>query len=218
MKTKVYTGRKGKAFKNEEELQTRIRSVWKDCAKEIPTMRKAIRQFVPRLNAINEKDGHSIKMLFGWSTLNAVIILFTFSAMRKFINLLCNVSGDWDVRYRREGKSDKLVSFRKFIFLISGDLTSIFVQEERIPFSLRPPFRSCALFNRVCNIPLGSKLLLLWVWVRVLLTSKGRVSYRRRKNHGVLYGPPGMTVQDGSELFRKFHMGQNCSNLSEVKG
>ena len=65
VKTKVYAGRKGKAFQNEKELQTRIRSVWKDCAKEIPTMRKAIRQFLPRLKAINEKDGHSIKMLFG---------------------------------------------------------------------------------------------------------------------------------------------------------
>ena len=66
--------------------------------------------------------------------------------------------------------------FENLFFWYLRGLASIFVQEERIPFSLRPLFRSYALFNRVCNIPLGSKLLLLWVWVRVLLTSKGSVS------------------------------------------
>ena len=65
VKTKVYAGRAGQPFRNEEELQKRIRFVWKDCAKEIKTIRKAICQFVPRLKAVQQKEGHSIKMLFG---------------------------------------------------------------------------------------------------------------------------------------------------------
>ena len=65
VKTKVYAGRKGKPFSKEEELQREIRAVWQDCAADIATRRKAIRQLIPRLKAVREKNGHSIKMLFG---------------------------------------------------------------------------------------------------------------------------------------------------------
>ena len=65
VKTKVYAGRRGEPFANERELQAKIRSVWTDCASDVDKIRKAIRQFVPRLKAVEQKEGHSIKMLFG---------------------------------------------------------------------------------------------------------------------------------------------------------
>lgn len=65
VKTRVYAGRRGKPFASEEELQAKIRSVWKECATDIVPIRKAIKQFVPRLKAVEEKEGYSIKMLFG---------------------------------------------------------------------------------------------------------------------------------------------------------
>ena len=68
VKTKVYAVRKGKPFSNEEELQREIRAVWQDCAADIATRRKAIRQLIPRLKAVREKNGHSIKMLLGKNT------------------------------------------------------------------------------------------------------------------------------------------------------
>lgn len=68
VKTKVYAGRKGKPFSKEEELQREIRAVWQDCAADIATRRKAIRQLIPRLKAVREKNGHSIKMLLGKNT------------------------------------------------------------------------------------------------------------------------------------------------------
>ena len=66
VKLKVCEGRPfSQSFKDENELLARIRSVWKDCANNIPEIRKAIKQFIPRLEAVAEKEGGSIKMLFG---------------------------------------------------------------------------------------------------------------------------------------------------------
>lgn len=65
VKTKVYADRKGKPFTNEQELQVKIRSVWNECATDVQTIRKAIKQFVPRLKAVEQKQGYSIKTLFG---------------------------------------------------------------------------------------------------------------------------------------------------------
>ena len=65
VKTKVYAGRKGRPFQNERELQQKIRTVWRECANDIVPIRKAIKQFVPRLKAIGIKKGYSTKMLFG---------------------------------------------------------------------------------------------------------------------------------------------------------
>ena len=66
IKLKVYEGRPfNQPFRNEQELMARIKAVWKDCAKNIPEIRKAVKQFIPRLEAVSEKQGGSIKMLFG---------------------------------------------------------------------------------------------------------------------------------------------------------
>ena len=60
--SRVYTNR---AFKDEETLKRRIRKVWPKVAGEVQEIRKAFKQFVPRLHAVHDKEGHCIKMLFG---------------------------------------------------------------------------------------------------------------------------------------------------------
>ena len=65
VKSKVYEGRMNKPFKNEEEMIRRIKSVWNECASNITEIRKAMKEFVPRLEAVQSNDGYSIKMLFG---------------------------------------------------------------------------------------------------------------------------------------------------------
>ena len=47
------------------ELKTKTKAVRKDCATDLKPLRKAIKQFVPRLNAVEEKQGCCIKMIFG---------------------------------------------------------------------------------------------------------------------------------------------------------
>ena len=49
VKTKVCQCRAGEPFSSEEELQTKIKAVWKDCATDLKPLRKTIKQFVPRL-------------------------------------------------------------------------------------------------------------------------------------------------------------------------
>jgi len=65
VKCKVYKGRAGEPFKSEDELKIKIKAVWNDCATDLTSLRKAIKQFVPRLRAIEERQGHCIKMTFG---------------------------------------------------------------------------------------------------------------------------------------------------------
>ena len=65
MKTKVYQDRVGELFSSEEKLKTKIKAVWKDCATDLKLLRKSIKQFVPRLRAVEEKQGYCIKMIFG---------------------------------------------------------------------------------------------------------------------------------------------------------
>ena len=52
VKTKVYQGRAGEPFSSEEEFKTKIIAVWKDCATDLKPLQKAIKQFVPRLPAV----------------------------------------------------------------------------------------------------------------------------------------------------------------------
>ena len=64
VKTKVYQGRAGEPFNSEEELKTKIKAVWNDCATDLKPLRKAIKQFVSILRAVEEKQGYCIKMIF----------------------------------------------------------------------------------------------------------------------------------------------------------
>jgi hypothetical protein len=65
VKCKVYEGRHNNPFANYTELKERIEEVWQECATDLTPIRKAIKQFVPRLQAVADKDGGTIKMLFG---------------------------------------------------------------------------------------------------------------------------------------------------------
>ena len=58
VKTKVYQGRAGEPFSSEEELKRKNQVVWKHCGADLKPLRKAIKQFVPRLRAVEEKQGY----------------------------------------------------------------------------------------------------------------------------------------------------------------
>ena len=55
----------GRPFKNRDEMIKKIRSVWDEVAKNKTEIRRAMKQFVPRLNALVDKEGYSIKTGFG---------------------------------------------------------------------------------------------------------------------------------------------------------
>ena len=65
IKTKVYEDRFNQAFENENELKKKIRKVWPAVSNDLFEIRKALKQFIPRLAAVEEKNGESIKMIFG---------------------------------------------------------------------------------------------------------------------------------------------------------
>ena len=65
VKTKVYAGRLNTPFETEEEIIKKIKAVWDTCAKNLKPIRKSMKQFLPRLRAVEENQGSSIKMLFG---------------------------------------------------------------------------------------------------------------------------------------------------------
>ena len=48
-----------------DELKRRIRDVWDECAMDLPQVRKAMKQFLPRLEAVDTKESGSIKTVFG---------------------------------------------------------------------------------------------------------------------------------------------------------
>ena len=62
---KVYEGGHCEPFENIEELKTKIQEVWEECCTDLNTIRKAIKHLLPRLKAVELKDGGSIKTLFG---------------------------------------------------------------------------------------------------------------------------------------------------------
>ena len=64
-KNEVYQGRAGEPFNSEEELKTKKKAVWKDCATDLKALPKAIKQFIPRSRTVEEKRGYCIKMIFG---------------------------------------------------------------------------------------------------------------------------------------------------------
>ena len=53
-----------KHFETAFRLKTKTKAVWRDCATNLKPLRKAIKQFVPSLRAVEEKQGYCIKMIF----------------------------------------------------------------------------------------------------------------------------------------------------------
>lgn len=64
VKEKVYEGRLNKPFVSEDEMIRKIKSVWKECASNLQEIRKAMKQFPGRLQAVHQCNGSSIKMYF----------------------------------------------------------------------------------------------------------------------------------------------------------
>ena len=62
---KVCDGRYCYPFSTIDELKGRIRDVCDECATDLPQIRKAMKQFLPRLEAVDAKEGGSIKTVFG---------------------------------------------------------------------------------------------------------------------------------------------------------
>ena len=62
---KVYDGRYCYPFATIDELKRRIRDVWDECAMDLPQVHKAMKQFLPRLEAVDTKESDSIKTVFG---------------------------------------------------------------------------------------------------------------------------------------------------------
>ena len=54
-----------RAIQLRKRVKTKIKAVWKDCATDLKPLRKAIKQFVPRLQAVEEKQRYCMKIIFG---------------------------------------------------------------------------------------------------------------------------------------------------------
>ena len=62
---KVYDGGYCYPFAAIDELKKNIHDVWDECATDLPQIRKAMKQFPSRSEAIDTKEGGSIKTVFG---------------------------------------------------------------------------------------------------------------------------------------------------------
>ena len=62
---KVYDGRYSYLFPTIDELKRRICNVWDDRATALLQIHQAMKQFLPRLEAVDAKEGGSIKTVFG---------------------------------------------------------------------------------------------------------------------------------------------------------
>ena len=58
---KVYDGHYCYPFTTIDELKRRIQDIWDECAIDLPQIRKAMKQFLPCLEAADTKEGGSIK-------------------------------------------------------------------------------------------------------------------------------------------------------------
>ena len=76
VETKVNQSRAREPFSSQEELKMKIKAVRKDCAIDLKPLRKAIKQFFPRLRAVEEKQGYCIKWyLVDWIIYTGIVKL-----------------------------------------------------------------------------------------------------------------------------------------------
>ena len=60
-----YEDRLNTPFESEEEMISKIKSVWKKCASNLVEIRKSMKEFPGRLRAVKECNKSPIKMQFG---------------------------------------------------------------------------------------------------------------------------------------------------------
>ena len=65
VKTRLYEDRLNTPFESEEEMISKIKSVWKEWAWNLIEIRKSIKELPSKLRAVKECNGSSIKMHFG---------------------------------------------------------------------------------------------------------------------------------------------------------
>ena len=145
VKVKVYEGRFNQPFENEEQLKRRIRRVWNEMATDVVEIRKALKQFVPRLRQVAEKEGNCIKMTFKW-TLILRILFWTVSFLI-----------DWcypDCRWTISISFVKLIfhARSKFVFLMSifhhfPAIKNLYYYQKYLPFPWFCFFRPEFLFE-----------------------------------------------------------------------
>ena len=62
-------------FATIDKLKRRIRDVWDECTTDLPQIRKALKNFLPRLEAVDAKEGTSIKTVFGLTLTEHFVII-----------------------------------------------------------------------------------------------------------------------------------------------
>ena len=62
---KVYNGRYYYPFATIDEVKRKFFDVWDECAMDFPLICKAKKHFLPRLKAVDVKEGGSMKTVFG---------------------------------------------------------------------------------------------------------------------------------------------------------
>ena len=65
IKIKVYGYGFNQAFENEKSLMKKIKSIWPEVSNDLKEIRNALKQFIARLKAVQDKNGQCFKMLFG---------------------------------------------------------------------------------------------------------------------------------------------------------
>ena len=70
---KVYDGCYCHLFATIDELQRRIRDIWDESATDLPQISKAMKQFLPGLEAADAKEAGPIKTVFGQTLTNKYI-------------------------------------------------------------------------------------------------------------------------------------------------
>ena len=61
IKENVYEDRFGQPFKSEDELKKKVKTVWSEVAQDLPEIRKALKQFAPRLLALKKRVENASK-------------------------------------------------------------------------------------------------------------------------------------------------------------
>ena len=91
IKIEVYGDRFDQACENEEALKKNIKKIWHEVSNDLKEMRSALKQFIPRLTAVQEKDGQCIKMLFDWIVMILLYIFLFFSLFLILIEIYNHV-------------------------------------------------------------------------------------------------------------------------------
>ena len=104
---KVYNGHYCYPFATIDELKRRIRDVWDECATDLPQIRKAMKLFLPRSEAVDEKERGLIKTVFGLTLTNKYI----YRTLCDYLVSIKSLHHNFLVIWRSLTKKENLKSF-----------------------------------------------------------------------------------------------------------